>query len=961
MNILLVPLLCASLLPTFAAPPPPASDTLSLAGTWQLLLDTTSTLRTQSRAGEVFTDTVHLPGTLDENGKGFANRDTTDQRLNRLYEYTGPAWYRRTITVPERWAGKHVELLLERTKVTRLWLDGKEIGSRQNLFTPQLYDLTGLARPGTHTITVVVDNDPALVPVEGSHAYSENTQTNWNGIIGKMQLIASSPTRLERVRVFPDLAARSARIEVQIAGGEQRARPLRLKISASSWNTDKAYHAGELSVGVTPGAADAPFSVLYDLGQDAPLWSEFDPALFRLSVALLDGNELLDQQETTFGLRRFATSGTQFTINGETTFLRGKHDAAVFPLTGYPPMDTASWGRVFRIARSYGINHYRFHSWTPPEAAFLAADVAGIYLQPELPIWYGFKADDPDQMQFMMDEGTQILDSYGNHASFVMFALGNEISQERALLKGTVDRFRAHDPRPLYAQGSNNRLWDASYAEGDDFWVTFRTGSEQPDFSTDVRASISHLDSEEGGILNTRYPSTRWNYADAIRRSPVPVVGHEIGEYSIYPNFGEMTKYTGVLQPWNFATFRSALARKGMLDEADRFFRASGALAVLSYRAEIEGALRTPGFGGFQLLDLQDYPGQGTALVGILDAFMDSKGLIEPEDFRQFNGPVVLLLLMDRYTWTRDELFQADIQIANYGPAALPDAGVRWELLSGDGPVASGVVDGKMVAQGALQTLGSISADLSSGRGAERLTMRLTLEGTEVQTEYPVWVYPAEPSTAIPPGVKVVRHLDREAMQSLEGGARMLLLPEPGSVDSNAVGGQFIPEFWNYGMFRQLAFQYGDGAPDVSPGTMGLLMDPAHPIFKTFPTEFHSDWQWWSIVKASRPVILDATDAAYRPLVQTIDNVNRNHKLGLIFEFRVGEGRLLVASTDLPSLQQSPEARALYAALLRYAASSDFAPATSITPAALLDLLYGTGRQLNEDDPDRPRQGYTEY
>ena len=104
-----------------------------------------------------------------------------------------------------------------------------------------------------------------------------------------------------------------------------------------------------------------------------------------------------------------------------------------------------------------------------------------------------------------------------------------------------------------------------------------------------------------------------------------------------------------------------------MLDQAHDFFKASGALAVVCYREDIEAALRTPEFGGFQLLDIQDFPGQGTALVGILNVFMENKGMIEPEQWRGFCSETVPLFRMEKYVWTNDETLTGKVQIAHYG------------------------------------------------------------------------------------------------------------------------------------------------------------------------------------------------------------------------------------------------------------------------------------------------------
>lgn len=913
-----------------------ARDSLNLAGTWQFGLDPNREGERDNWFARSFPRQVRLPGTLDENGIGTPARDTTTQHLNRPRSYMGAAWFARDVVIPAVWKGRRIELVLERSKPARVWLDDDFAGENRELFTPQRYDLSTIAKPGRHRLTIVVDNDTALVPVAGSHAYSEDTQTNWNGILGPIRLVASHRSYMRDVRITPDVRAGRALVRIAITGGNTAAQPLRIALFARSWNSRTVHRVPAQSYALAIGTRDTTVELTYDMGAGVQQWSAWSPALYRLGIILAGSSGVLDMRVVDFGMREFRTRGTQFTINGRTTFLRGKHDGAVFPLTGHPPTDTAGWMRAFRIAKAYGINHYRFHSWTPPEAAFAAADISGVYLQPELPIWWGFRADDSAQVAFMMRQARRILDEYGNHPSFVMFALGNEIGQPRDTLQRMIASLRAYDARPLYAQGSNNRFWDPAYAQGDDYWTTVRTTKERADHSSDVRLSFGFVDAAEGGIINALYPDPSRTYQQAIRESPVPVIGHEIGEYQVYPSFAELPKYTGVLKPWNLEVFRRRLAERGMLDQAPRFAAASGALALLGYRAEIETALRTRGFGGFQLLDLQDYPGQGTALVGMLDAFMESKGLVTPAQFRAFNDDVVPLLVMKRYTWTYGEMFRGTVEIANYGPAALRHA-VSWQLRSADRVMARGRFDAAEIPQGALTTIGEIVVKLQ-GTKARAMDLSIALEGTTRANTYRIWVYPPAHEWQLPRGVVETHKLDDSTFDQLQRGARVILFPDSADVAARSVGGQFNAEFWNYGMFLGISKQ---AKRPVSHGTMGLLMNPGHAALRDFPTSFHSDWQWWSIVKPSRPIVLDETPAGYRPIIQVIDNIDRNHKLGLVFEYRVGAGRLLVCAADLPAID-TPEARQLRASLLRYAASSDFVPATPIAASELRELLYGS-------------------
>ena len=460
------------------------------------------------------------------------------------------------------------------------------------------------------------------------------------------------------------------------------------------------------------------------MGNDIRYWSEFNPALYKLAVTL-KGKKVLDNTSVDFGMRKFSTEGTQFTINGTKTFLRGKHDACVFPLTGHPPMDVESWQKVFRIAKSYNINFYRFHSWTPPLAAFEAADIEGIYMQPELPFWGSISNNRNAGLNaFLLKEGDHIFEAYGNHASFVMFALGNELRGDFEVMKEFLNHFRTVDNRHLMAYGSNNYLGFRGQVPGEDYYAACRVGADtDTTYRTHIRASFSFADANDGGYINGRYPSTSLNYSGAIAKCSVPAVGTEVGQYQIYPDYDEIKKYTGVMKPWNFEVFRERLKENNLSDQAKDFFRASGALSAICYKADIEMAIRTPGFGGFHLLDLQDFPGQGTALVGLLDAFMDSKGIITPEEFSHFCNRVVPLVIMEKYCWANNEQFTGKIQIANYSENSLPAQPVRWELKNGRGDIVFHGDTKADIPQGAITNIGSLNIDLLKFSKSEKLTL----------------------------------------------------------------------------------------------------------------------------------------------------------------------------------------------------------------------------------------------
>ncbi|MDP3849035.1 MAG: glycoside hydrolase family 2 TIM barrel-domain containing protein [Luteolibacter sp.] len=924
-----------------------AARRIPLAGEWRFALDPQAVGETENWYRQELADTVTLPGTVAGNHKGpHLLRDEGVQQLGSAYPYEGIAWYQRTILIPETWSGAGAELFLERSKPTKVWLDDLFLGEQNALGVPHIYPIRGLSS-GAHRLTVRVDGKIRPFGAFG-HMITNSTQTNWNGLIGDLHLERCEPIRIQRARVIPDILRKTAVVTLWIENSTGVQQPGRVLLIATPFNVSEAKDRKPASAlqSFTAAPGGTTLEVILPLGEGALLWDEFHPALYRLEVNLEIGavgeSRRTHIYQDEFGMREFKTAGGQFTVNGRPVFLRGKHDALVFPVQGHVAMDLAEWTRVLSIAKSYGINHYRFHSCTPPEAAFLAADRLGIYLQPEL---YNFGGTYPDgeAAAYHLAEGKRILTSYANHPSFVMFALGNEIGDGREIRARAVDALRQFDPTRLYAQGSNNQFGRPTLASGDDYWTTARTSKDSARHA--VRGSFSHADKPLGHIQSCR-PATRHDYRAALLGVPVPVIGHEVGQFQVFPDFREIAKYTGVQKPWNLETFRRRLDAADMLDQADAFVAASGALALRCYREEIETALRTPGFGGFQLLDLQDFPGQGTALVGILNAFMESKGLISPEAWSRFCGPVVPLARMDRYTWTSAQSYTAEIEVAQYGSAALPAMALAWSLDDAGGKsVASGSLPPRDYPQGALVPAGTLTIPLAGLPVPACYALRLSLPGTSYQNDYPLWIYPEKVETATPPAVTIRRTWDGETRALLAAGKSVLLLPSPASIFG--VDGFFTPDFWCFPMFRNIC---EGGKNPEAPGTLGLWIDASHPALARFPTATHSDWQWWDLITGSRALILDATPATYRPIVQGIDNFERNHKLGYLFEAKVGPGSLLVCTLDLLHKQESPVARQMLASLLDHARTA--APPRHALPPETIDAIFTPPKPVMRKNPD---------
>ena len=842
------------------------AQSISLAGEWQVELGESKSAFAKGK--RVVTDAAKraiLPGTIDTNHLGFAPKDTMETtHLTRLYAYKGAARYSRTINIPKDWKKKPVELFLERTRPTWVYVDGELVDSCNFISTPQRYLLPKKVKPGKHLLEIVVDNGRG-VPEQvygSSHAYTEDTQTNWNGIIGEIRLeVKSEERRVKNSNVLPDFA------------------------------------------------------------------------------------------------KDFHIEGTHFYANGHRIFLRGKHDAAVWPLTGHVEMSVEGWMKYLGTCKEYGINHVRFHSWCPPEAAFVAADSLGIYLQPELPFWGSFDKKDERLMAFLHQEGENILREYGHHPSFRMMALGNELWGDIDKMKEFVDDFRKIAPDKYYTFGSNYYLGYQGIKEGMDYFTTCRIGGEGwGKYNTHTRGSFSFADAYDGGMINHFHPNSTMNFDEACDKAGIPIISHETGQFQTYPDYREIKKYTGVLHPYNFEVFRRRLAAAGMLSQADDFHKASGLWSVKLYKADIEMDLRTRNMAGFQLLDIQDYPGQGSAFVGILDAFMESKGITTPEEWHQWCSPVVPLLEMKKFCFVGGEKIQAKVKVANYGGSSLYGKKLKWKIGDTEGVMNIFTYDEGLIDVGVLDE--EISVDKPT-----KLLLTLNIEGTEARNSYELWVYPKKAMEK--KGVIIAKDLNEEVVKVLEKGGKVLWMPTASShfvaADDKAlqsdnkvlqsdnatpytVGGLFQTDYWNYRMFKTIC---ENNKKKVSPGTLGILTNPNHPIFKGFPTEMHTNWQWFPVIKESHPLVLDNFAKDYRPIVQVIDNIERNHKLGLVMEWKVGAGKLLVCMSDLEKAAKYPEGKAFYQSVIDYMRSASFNPSAEITVDELKKKLVEKPRQVS--------------
>jgi beta-galactosidase len=897
---------------------------IDLSGAWRFELDTTDAGVKERWFARSLADTITLPNSTDTAGKGKANGPGLAQagRLTRSCEYTGPAWYQREIDIPSGWADRWVGLFLERVHwESRLWIDEQEIGMQDSLSAPHEFDLAGKLAPGRHRLTLRVDNSMKYPVGRWAHSVTDETTGNWNGIIGRIELRALEPAALENVRVGSDLAKGILWVDGRI----HNCTTGQLSGVVSCVVRQKAGEPILLQRRVELAAlvATNQFHLELPLDGKLALWDEFTPSLYLAEITLAARDGITTWNDTaaiSFGVRQFSGRDGQFLINGRPTFLRGNLTGGEFPLTGHFPMDEAGWDRVIRVMKEYGLNHLRFHSHCPPEAAFAVADRLGFYFSPEAPFWTKLRGHSP-QGQFLRAEALRMICAYGNHPSFVMMGLGNELGGDNAFFSSILRELKQTDPRRLYTCDVNDPgIGKRKSPIADcDFFVSRHT--ENGPLRLAALRRFNRPLAADG---------TDCDYTEAARAVNVPLVAHELGQWAVHPAGTEIPKYTGVMKPYNLEYFRRLLELRGMGDQATLISQASGRLAWQLYKEDMELCLRTPKFGGFQLLQLQDFPGQGDALVGLLDAFWETKGILTPEEFRGACSQTVPLVRMARFVWSSDETFEAAVGVAHYGRADIKQARVHWTLASSDGTFRKEETIAPVeIKQGTVTRAGNIRLPLAGLTPATQLKLGVGIEGTSYSNQWPVWVYPPNVSIAPPPGVLMAERFDDAVKTRLAAGGSVLLsLPAQADTDSQPriLRTRYETVFWSY-LWRSTRNE----------GTMGILCDPQHPALKQFPTEFCSNWQWAELANDARAFVLNDTPADYHPIVQGIDDFHRAWKLGHIIEGRVGPGRIVLCGFDLHTdLNHRVVARQLRRSLLDYMVSADFKP----THALNLDQMF---------------------
>jgi len=878
---------------------------IDLSGKWGFQTDVMDFRRgsLSPRYNHKLQESITLPGITDDYKIGYEVPYKYIDRLTRKYEYMGPAWYQRDIEIPKEWKGKRIFMYFERTHwLSSIYVDTKEVSKIDYISVPHNHDLTEFVTPGkTHRFTVCIDNRFQYNTHKWNHAHTEFTQINWNGILGEMKLVAIDPVYIDDLQVYPNIADNSVKVKMQINNFTKK----EFSGNAVFTVSGKEYN---LNRDITVNGNDSVIYVedIIQLGKNIKLWDEFNPNIYTISCQLntnTDKGKYQHEKSADFGMREVKQGKNHVILNNRPIHLRGTVENAVFPKTGYAPVEEGEWDRILGIMKDYGLNHMRFHSWCPPRAAFRMADKHGIYFEVEMPMWGKDAEPDEARYNFFRREMRAILKEYGNHPSFVLYCNGNEITGNFNFIEEITAMGRELDSRHLFS-GSTAR----TRVKSDQYYVSQQTN----------KGPVKVYE----GLPNTDWDRNKESDVD------VPVISHESGQRCIYPDFREIEKYTdSPVAARNFEVFREMLKENGMADQAHDFFLASGALTVLEYKAVTEALLRSSKSAGFQLLSINDFPGQGYAPVGILDPFWDSKGLVTPEKFRQSCAPTVALLRYAKSSYFNDETFTGKAEVYNFSNAAIKNAKLKWEVTDQSGKsLKKGNLKTQNIGNDDVFPVGEFSFSLKGISVPQQLTVHMSVNDN-IKNSWDIWVYPRNEELMVSTDdVLYTTVYDDKAKQQLAQGKKVVLTPMPNKVKGRKSA--FHNHFWNPIMFAW------------PPMTLGCLIHEKEPVFKDFVTSYHTDWQWWDILENAKVIEMQDSPKELRPFIQVIDAFDNNEKLGIGFEANVNGGKLLVLAVDTQKkMEERPATRQLLKSIDKYVKSDGFNPKVKVSEEFILSFL----------------------
>ena len=343
----------------------------------------------------------------------------------------GSGWYRKSLAAPTMKPGSRVWLEFDGVyRMSRYWLNGKEIGMHPSGYSPVRYDVTGVVRPGANTLVVSVDANIA-----------EGWWYDGGGIYRHVRLVVVpdvhvAPESIVIRSTIPDcgdgITAPAATLDIALAinnSGNKAASP-----EIENEVLDGSNHSGprdqaRYAVGVRGGEL-APGETTTKMALTMPevkLWSCEHPELYTLRTTIRVDGRVVDTVFTRFGVRKIEFNGERgFLLNGRAVKIKGTANHQNHAGVGSAIPDRLHVWRLEQLKRM-GCNAIRYCYELDP-AVYEACDRMGILVMGEFREFgdgYDAKVNENNTVDELKDQRTEVK-RIRNHPSIVLWCLGNE-------------------------------------------------------------------------------------------------------------------------------------------------------------------------------------------------------------------------------------------------------------------------------------------------------------------------------------------------------------------------------------------------------------------------------------------------------------------------------------------------------------------------------------------------------
>jgi hypothetical protein len=886
---------------------------IDLNGTWEFRLDQHNKgLRDHwSNPHTSFPSSITVPGAWQQQGFGKPS-------AMLRHQYSGVAWYRKAVSVPETWKGQSVILRIGGAhRLTRVFVNGIDFGEHNGFNAPFSFDVTRAIKSGKSNLVDLRIDDPAMpVAVDPLRQKATlptgmlNYIANWGGVYGDVTLEARDHTHIDSVLISSDTAKRIASFDVSVVSNKPRRISVRVSIPGTQPVTS------ELTIGTTR-TAEATVEVPLP---NAPMWSPESPSLLTATIQVIRNGTEVDSIKKRFGFRQISTRGNVLLLNGKPIYLRGYGDDNIEVLNGFPPASNSVCIDRMKLAKSFGFNAVRFHSMTPPECYFEAADEVGILIMAELPAAYTqfFFG----QRDFLRGELRSTLLAYRNHPSLLSLAFGNEFNMR--WLKTDADRKSMQESLREFYEIAKKLAPATLIMSNDGFDIR----------PTDM---VSKFDPK---------PLDR------------PTILHEFGDYyDSLPDIGSINKFTGVIRPVWLENKKRWVTSNMLQDSYSKYLKNSIRLQQIGRKFQIERARSKNWITGYDYWLLVDFPagsGEGDAWEeGWFDYFWHPK--VSPEEGRELNSAVLPMIdagVEDRSLWNDSEK-KIGVSISNYGDGPIRDNVLAWTLDSDEQPIRSGAINAVNVDLGSVSQVGNLVLRAPADERPHKLELVVTLKTSQktYSNRWSFWSFPKMQSLAAP-AVPIIatagvasKNLSYPWLHSMSA-----------EVSPNAVvvtdrltdavrahlrhGGKVV---W---MMTEAASVKGLPFLPASGGAVGTLIKQNGEL-GNFPNDGFCDLQFFNVLDGASPISLDAWPAELTPVISGIRTKSAFlstqkdlSRVGYLVEVNADGGKMLITAPGMWKHLDSahPDVVYLFDQLLRYTSSQKFEPKLTI-PTELLNSL----------------------